>query len=400
MPVYNYLAKDSTGKSRSGIVDAQSESSAVSLLRNQGLFIVSLVEKKNSIFENLLSFKGVPPNEVVTFTRQFSTMISAGLPIAKALNVLAEQTPNNSMRSVIYNCLRDIEGGVPLSTAFGRFPKIFSTTYQALTRAGEASGKLDTILKRLAETMESQRELQSKFKGALIYPAIVLITMVGVFVMMMVFVIPKLATMYESLNVDLPNSTKIMIGVSNFMATKYYIVIIVVIGIAFGFKAFKNTPFGSVFISKLLFALPIFGKISKQKELSDFTRTLSLLISSAIPIVEALNIVSKVITNSTYKVAAIEAAVFVEKGNSLSDYLRSNRVFPPLLAQMASVGEETGQLDSVLDQVADFFAGETDHAVKGLSAALEPIILIVLGGMVGLLIVSFITPIYKITSSI
>src|SRR3990167_2227431 len=400
MPVYNYLAKDTTGKAKSGIVDAQSENSAVTLLRNQGLFIVSLTEKKNSIFESLLSFKGVPSGEVVTFTRQFSTMISAGLPIAKALNVLAEQTPNSGMRSVIYNCLRDIEGGVPLSTAFGRFPKVFSTTYQALTRAGEASGKLDTILKRLADTLESQRELQSKFKGALIYPAIVLLTMVGVFVMMMVLVIPKLAIMYKSLNVDLPSSTKVMIGVSNFMVTKYYIVIILVVGAVLGFKAFKNTPFGSVFISKILFALPIFGKISKQKELSDFTRTLSLLISSAIPIVEALNIVSKVITNSTYKVAAIEAAVFVEKGNSLSDYLRSNRVFPPLLAQMASVGEETGQLDSVLDQVADFFASETYHAVKGLSAALEPIILIVLGGMVGLLIVSFITPIYKITSSI
>jgi len=400
MPVYNYLAKDTTGKAKSGIVDAQSENSAVTLLRNQGLFIVSLTEKKNSIFESLLSFKGVPSGEVVTFTRQFSTMISAGLPIAKALNVLAEQTPNSGMRSVIYNCLRDIEGGVPLSTAFGRFPKVFSTTYQALTRAGEASGKLDTILKRLADTLESQRELQSKFKGALIYPAIVLLTMVGVFVMMMVLVIPKLAIMYKSLNVDLPSSTKVMIGVSNFMVTKYYIVIILVVGAVLGFKAFKNTPFGSVFISKILFALPIFGKISKQKELSDFTRTLSLLISSAIPIVEALNIVSKVITNNTYKTAAVEAAIFVEKGNSLSDYLRSNRVFPPLLAQMASVGEETGQLDSVLDQVADFFASETDHAVKGLSAALEPIILIVLGGMVGLLIVSFITPIYKITSSI
>jgi len=280
------------------------------------------------------------------------------------------------------------------------FPKVFSTTYQALARAGEASGKLDTILKRLADTMESQRELQSKFKGALIYPAIVLVTMVGVFAMMMIFVIPKLATMYKSLNVELPSSTKVMIGMSNFMATRYYVIIIVGIGIALGFKAFKNTPFGSAFISKVLFALPIFGKISKQKELSDFTRTLSLLISSAIPIVEALTIVSKVITNHTYRVAAVEAASFVEKGNSLSDYLRSNRVFPPLLAQMASVGEETGQLDSVLNQVADFFAGETDHAVKGLSAALEPLILIVLGGMVGLLIVSFITPIYKITSSI
>ena len=400
MSVYNYLAKDSLGKSKSGIVDAQSESSAVTLLRNQGLFIVSLTEKKNSIFDSLLSFKGVPPNEVVTFTRQFSTMISAGLPIAKALNVLAEQTPNGNMRTVIYSCLRDIEGGVPLSTAFGRFPKVLSTTYQALARAGEASGKLDTILKRLADTMESQRELQSKFKGALIYPAIVLVTMVGVFAMMMIFVIPKLATMYKSLNVELPSSTKVMIGVSNFMATRYYVIIIVGIGIALGFKAFKNTPFGSAFISKVLFALPIFGKISKQKELSDFTRTLSLLISSAIPIVEALTIVSKVITNHTYRVAAVEAASFVEKGNSLSDYLRSNRVFPPLLAQMASVGEETGQLDSVLNQVADFFAGETDHAVKGLSAALEPLILIVLGGMVGLLIVSFITPIYKITSSI
>lgn len=400
MPVYTYTAKNTEGKQKTGTVDARSEASAVTLLKEQGLFVVGLQERRAGFMEKVMNIRGIPDTEVVTFTRQFSTMISAGLPLSRALEVLADQTVNVSMRKVLLDCLRDVQGGASLSNAFSRYPHVFSPTYIALVRAGEASGKLDEILKRLADNLEASRELRSKFKGAMIYPIIVLIAMIGVLVLMLVFVIPKLSQMYESLDAELPTITKVMIGVSDFFVSKWYLFVVLLVGGFFAAKSFLATDQGKELVARIFFNAPIFGKINKSKDITEFTRTLSLLLKSGISIVEALNIVSKVVTNPKYKEAALSAATAIEKGNSLSEYMKADRSFPPLISQMASVGEETGQLDEVLGRVADFFASETDHAVKGLSAALEPVILILLGGMVGVLIVSIIVPIYKITSSI
>jgi type IV pilus assembly protein PilC len=398
--IFTYTARDTTGKTRTGTVDARSESSAFSLLKEQGLFVVSIQERKTSILDSFTSAFGIPETEVVSFTRQFSTMVSAGLPISRALDVLSQQSSNKNFRKILLDALRDLEGGSSLAASFGKFPRVFSPTYQALVGAGEASGKLDQILLRLADTMEADRDLKSKFRSAMIYPAIIFLAMIGVFVLMMVYVVPKLADMYDQMDVDLPFMTEMMIDISNFMVARWYVVILLAAGVGLGFKAFLSTDMGTRTFSIVAFNMPVFGKINKQKEFAQFSRTLSLLIGSAIPIVDALNIVSRVVKNNTLRRASIEAARNVEKGNALSEYFRYNKVFPPLLAQMASVGEETGELDAVLGRVADFFSGETDHAVKGLSSALEPLILILLGGMVGLLIVSIITPIYKITTSI
>ncbi len=400
MPIFTYRARDSFGKQRVGTVDARSEASAVGLLKEQGLYVISLEERKTNLVEQLSNIRGVSTTETVAFTRQLSTMVSAGLPISRALEVLSEQSTNPKFRKILLDALRDVEGGTSLSSAFGRFPRIFSPTYIALVRAGESSGKLDEVLLRLADTMEADRELSAQFTGALIYPAIIFVAMIGVFILMMVFVVPKLADMYYSLNVELPAITQFMISMSDFIVHKYYIVILIVVGIGFATKTFLATPIGSDMVSVAMFKMPVFGKINKQKEIAQYTRTLSLLVSAAIPIVEALNIVADVVKNKLLKEAAYASAQNVEKGNSLSDYVKSNKNFPPIVGQMISVGEETGQLDSVLDRVADFFDGETSHAVKGLAAALEPIILIMLGGMVGVLIISIITPIYKITSAL
>jgi len=400
MPIFTYTASDSAGNKKSGTVDARTRDLAVGLLKSQGLYVIDLAEKRQTFLEQLGFYGKIPQNEIVSFTRQFSTMISAGLPISRALDVLANQSAHKGMQKVIMEILRDVEGGSSLSMALSRHPHSFPPTYQALVRAGEASGKLDEILKRLATTMEAQRELNSKFKSAMIYPGIVFAAMIGVFVLMMVFVIPKLASMYKSMNVDLPAMTQAMITVSDFFVNNIVIMIILAIAGFFGARAFLKTESGKEVVSNMVFSIPIFGKINKQKEVTDFTRTLSLLIASAIPIVEALNIVAGVMRNRDYREAAFEAAVAVEKGNALSEYIKANGVFPPLLGQMVSVGEETGQLDDVLDRVANYLESEVDHSVKGLSFALEPVILLMLGGMVGFLIVSIITPIYKITSSI
>lgn len=400
MPIYIYTATEAGGGKKTGAVDARSRELAVSLLKAQGLYVINLVEKQDSVFDKFGFQKKPPMSEIVAFTRQFSTMISAGLPISRALEVLAEQASNNTLKKVLIEVLRDIEGGSSVSMALGRHPETFPPTYQALVRAGEASGKLDSILKRLATTMEKQRELNSKFKSAMIYPAIVFLAMIGVFFLMMILVIPKLADMYISLNVELPPVTQAMISVSSFMVENIIGVFITLIAGFFGLRYFLGTEGGKEMISNATFKLPVFGKINKQKEITDFTRTLGLLIGSAIQIVEALGIVGGVMHNKAYRDAAAAAAHVVEKGNKLSEYIKSNSIFPPLIGQMISVGEETGQLDEVLDRVADYLEGEVDHSVKGLSAALEPIILLMLGTMVGFLIVAIITPIYKITSSI
>lgn len=400
MAIFKYVAKDHAGTSRSGTVDARTKELALNLLKTQGLYVVTLSEKKDSIIDEILNFRGVPVTEVVAFTRQFSTMISAGLPVARALEVLANQTQNSLFKKTLFDILRSVEGGSSLSSALSRYPQIFSTTYQALVNAGEASGKLDEILKRLADTMEAERELNSKFKAAMIYPTIVFFAMIGVFVILMVFVIPKLSAMYEGLGVPLPAITRAMITVSGFMVKFKLFLGIAFVGLVLLIRYALKSEGGRYLMTEVGFKMPVFGKINRLKELGQFTRTLSLLISSAIPIVDALNIVASVVKSHAYRTAAAEAAHQVEKGKPLSTYLINNEIFPPVVSQMASVGEETGKMDEVLERVSLYYDSEVDHMVKGLSSALEPIILVMLGAMVGFLIISIITPIYQITSEI
>lgn len=400
MPVYKYNAVDSEGKKREGTVDAKSKELAIGLLKKEDLFIVSLEKQQTDILESIKSLRGVSTDALVTFTRQLSTMISAGLPLSRSLEVLIGQTENAKFSKILSEILRDVEGGLSFSDSLGRYPDIFDDTYRALVKAGEASGNLHTILQRLAVTLEADRELRSKFKSAMIYPAIVVIAMIGVFILMMIIVVPKLTSMYEDLGVSLPIQTRIMMAISNFFINNTVIVVVVVIGSFIGLKYFKSTDSGQRILSEIGFKLPVFGKINKNKEVTSFARTLSLLIGSAIPIVEALDIVTSVVDSSELKQATRDAVQYVEKGNSLSDYFRGSEAFPPLLGQMAGVGEETGKMDEVLGRVADYFEGETNSAIDNLSAALEPFILIFLGGAVGLLIVSILTPIYEITTSI
>lgn len=400
MPIFSYIAKNVGGQSKEGMVDARSQDVAISLLKAQGLFVINLEEKRDNIGDVLLNFRGVPTSDIVMFTRQFSTMISAGLPISRALEVLGAQMANKSFRRVIFDVLRAVEGGSSLSQAMSKYPDVFSSTYQALIRAGESSGKMDEILRRLAVSMESDNELNGKFKAAMVYPVIILIAMAGVFILLMVLVIPKLAEMYKNMNVELPLVTRGMIAVSDFFVNRWYFVLLIAACIFVGIRLFTSSSQGKYILTELSFEFPVFGKINRFKEQSQFTRTLSLLISAAVPIVEALNIVSTVVNSNAYKVAAVAAARQVEKGNSLSSFFKNNVIFPPLIGQMAGVGEETGKMDEVLDRVAGYYDLEVDNLIKGLTAALEPLILVMLGVMVGFMIVSIITPIYKITTSL
>lgn len=400
MPIFNYTATDQYGRKVTGSVDSRSKEIAVGLIKQKNLYLLSIVEKKDSILDEVLNFRGIPKSELVSFTRQFSTMVSAGLPLSNALEVLVNQTENKSFKKILYDVLKSVEGGLPLSGALSRHPTVFTVTYQSLVNAGESSGNLDVILDRLATRLEEERELEAKFKGAMVYPIIVFITMIGVFFILMIFVIPKLADMYENLNVPLPFITQVMISSSRFMVDNVILMLLGFAGIIFGVRYFLKSPQGHQIFSEVMFVLPVFGKINRLRDLDQFTSTLALLLSSAVPIVESLNIVSDVVNNIAYKQAAKEAARQIERGMQLSEYFKTNSVFPPLVSQMAGVGQETGKMDEVLDKISKYFKNELDHLIRGLSAALEPIILVILGVMVGFLIVSIITPIYKITSAL
>jgi len=394
---FRFKAKSTDGSLRKGIVEAQSEATAVTVLREQKLVIIELHElgTSKSIFSGSQKVKF---DDVVNFTRQLSTMIGAGLPLTDALSILQIQVPP-ALQSKVADVLRSIEGGSTFANALSHHNDTFSRVYISLVRAGEAAGVLDTILMRLADTLEKQREFREKTKGALIYPVIVLIGMLLVSAVMMIFVLPKLTVMYQDFNVELPFITQVLISVSTFMSKSWY-VMAVMIGIGvYVFNKWRQTKMGAYQFDVMLLKLPIFGKIKSMVLMAEFSRTLALLASAGVSLVESLEIVTELADSEVMRKALQEVTKDVEKGNPLATSLAKHTVFPMIVSQMTSVGEQTGKLDEILNRVAGYFENESEHAIKNLSTAMEPIIMVVLGVGVGFLIVAIVVPIYNLTSA-
>ena len=399
--IFTYTAKDSEGKTKTGFVEAASTDQAAEILRSRRLVPTEIKEKQVSSFTLLLKkLRGVSEEEKTVFTRQLATMVAAGLPLARALEILVGQTRNPRFHEILSASLRDIQVGVSLSSSLEKHEGVFSRVYISLVRAGEASGALDNILLRLAENQEKQREFKGQTKGALIYPAIVVVGMVAVFIMMMTFVIPKLTDMYKDLGANLPLPTKIMIGISGLFTNFWWAMLLLVGVTAFGSWRFSQTSQGRYFLARFTLRLPIVGPISSQSQLAELTRTLGLLISSGVPILTALDISKGALSNVLYLEAIERASVSVEKGTPLSAAIKNDPLFPSSLGQMMEVGEETGKVDEVLAKISKFFESEVDQSVKNLSTALEPIIMVLLGVMVGFLILSVILPIYSLTGQL
>jgi len=397
MQRFRFKARTNEGEVRKGVVEAQSEQSAVQVLRDQKMIIIELHELGNT--KSLFSIsQKVKFDDVVNFTRQLSTMIGAGLPLTDALSILQVQVPP-ALQSKVADVLRSIEGGSTFADSLKHHPETFSRVYIALVSAGEAAGVLDTILIRLADTLEKQREFREKTKGALIYPVIVVIGMLLVASVMMIFVLPKLTVMYQDFDVELPVVTKILIGVSTFMSQSWYLMALIIAGLVYGFGRWKKTKVGSFQFDAMVLKLPIFGKIKSMVLMSEFSRTLALLASAGVSLVESLEIVKEVADSEVMRKALGEVAKDVEKGNSLATSLAKHPVFPMIVSQMTSVGEQTGKLDEILNRVAGYFENESEHAIKNLSTAMEPIIMVILGVGVGFLIVAIIVPIYNLTSA-
>lgn len=399
MKKFAYKAKDKTGKTIKGLVEAGDEKQAVSILRERGLVVISLTPAGQNILKDISNkiLKRITLGDVATFTRQLSTMITAGLTVNEALTVLKAQSAP-AMAQVIDEVIRGVEGGLSLADSLAKHPKVFSKVYVALVKAGETAGVLDEVLARLAENLEKQREFRGKVKGAMIYPAIVIIGMVAVAGIMMIFVIPRLLSLYEEFQAELPTPTKVLISVSKFMVSYWWMMLVLLIGVVYFLRTFSKTAYGKRKIDELILRIPIIGNLQKQIILTEMSRTLGLLVGAGISIVDALDVTSEALGNQIYEEELKTASKQVEKGLSLGSILAASEEFPPVVTQMILVGEETGKLDEVLTKLSRYFEAESEQMVKALTTAIEPLIMIILGIGVGFLIIAVILPIYNLTT--
>lgn len=399
MAEFLYKAKDSQGINHTGSIESSDPHSAASILRKKGLIVISLNSKDSASNNFLIKFLNrVSFTELVIVTRQLATMVSSGLVLSDAIDILQEQQNNKTMKKALEEISQDIKGGLTFAHALDKHPDIFPHLYINLIKSGESSGKLDKVLLQMADGLEKDREFQAKIKGAMVYPVVVLSMMVVVIIIMMVFVIPKLTSLYSQSTIELPLPTQILIATSNLFINFWWLGIMIVVATVVGINKWNKTPEGNYFLGRLVLKTPLIGKIVINTTLTNFSRTFGLLTSAGIPLLEAIGIVSDLTNNPVFKKALKDAYAGVEKGLSFSSLLTAD-VFPKIVGQMVRVGEETGKVDEIFFKLADYFESESDHLVKNLTVAIEPIVLIILGVGVGFLVLSIILPIYKLTTS-
>ena len=400
MPIFNYLAKDLSGNEHRGTIETSDAHAVARLLSKKGLVVISIDEKKAG-GENFYNkfFNNVSFSDLVIMTRQLATMVEAGLVLSEAIDILESQQSNKKFKVVLGAISRDIKGGLDLASCLKKHPDVFPLLYCNLIKAGESSGKLDTVLIQMADSLEKDREFKSRIRGAMIYPIVISIMMVAMVGIMMFFVIPKLTSLYSQSNIELPLPTKILIGTSNFFVNFWWMLVIVIVTGVISFRKYTQTPNGKYNFDTLLLRLPVVNKVIQGTSLPNVNRTFGLLIAAGIPILDSIVIVSDVVSNEVYRRALEKCAQGVERGLLLSSQLEQVGVFPRIVSQMYRVGEETGKVDDIAFKLAEYFESESDHLVKNLTVIIEPVILVVLGIGVGFLVLSIILPIYKLTTS-
>jgi type IV pilus assembly protein PilC len=399
MPTFTYSARPAAGGDiRTGEVELPTKEEVASYLHRQKLIPVAIREKDRGI--NITLGGGVKTRDIVIFTRQFATMINAGLPLVQCLEILAEQTDNEKLAKTIQEVLYDVESGNTLADSLGRHPKVFSRLFVNMVAAGEAGGILDTILLRLATFLEKSDALARKIKGAMIYPIVILLVAVAAVAVLLIFVIPTFQQMFASAGVPLPLPTQIVIALSAFLQAWWWAVLLALGAAAFGIRQFYGTDQGEKLIDGGLLKLPILGDMLRKAAVARFTRTLGTLVSSGVSILEGLEITAKTAGNRIIHDAVMGSRSSIAGGETISGPLRQSAVFPPMVVQMINVGEQTGGLDEMLTKIADFYDEEVDAAVSALLSALEPIMIVVLGVVVGGMIVAMYLPIFDMISAV
>ena len=396
MPDYKYHGTNRSGGSVSGVMTAANKAELSTLLKRQQITPTKMTEKGKEF--NIPTFGGgVNAKELAIFTRQFSVMIDAGLPLVQCLEILASQQENKTFQKVLTATRSQVEGGATLSTAMRGSPKVFDPLYTNMVEAGETGGILDTILQRLSSYIEKNVKLQRAVKSALVYPVGVLTVAGGVITLLLWKVVPIFATLFAGLGVDLPLPTRIVIALSNFVGSIFGFLILIGMGAAIvGLKVWYGTPGGKYAIDATILKLPVMGILMRKIAVARFTRTLGTLISSGVPILEGLDITARTAGNAVVERALTKVRKSLEEGKSLTDPLKETAVFPGMVTQMIAVGEQTGAMDAMLQKIADFYEEEVDAAVKDLLTALEPIMIVFLGLVVGGVVISMYLPLFSL----
>ncbi|MBI5596292.1 MAG: type II secretion system F family protein [Elusimicrobia bacterium] len=404
MPQYAYKAKEASGNVATGVIDAGKEQEAIQKLKAQKLTVIEISEAGGGIVatikEKLLGKPEVTPRDLVLFSRQLSTLVSAGVPIVQSLTILEEQQENPTFRKILGEVRLDIEAGLSISDALKKHPEAFPEIYTAMIKAGELGGILDTILERLSGFLESAEALRAKVKSAMMYPAIVLSICALVTVFLMVFVIPTFKTIFESFGKELPMPTQILIDISDVMKRYWYVIVGSPFAAKKAFERFYKTPAGQKMVDEKVLKAPVFGILLKKVAVAKFTRTLGTLIKSGVPIMQGLETVAATAGNKIIEEAVLTARESIREGGRLADPLKKSGIFPAMVTQMIGVGEETGALDQMLTKIADFYDQEVDTAVKGLTSMIEPLVIVVMGIIIGSIVVAMFLPMFQLGSMV
>jgi len=400
MPMFEYTARTAaTGQIQKGQVDVPTKDEVGAYLRKNRLILVNVRETPKQI-KLSLGGQRVKTRDIVIFTRQFATMINAGLPLVQSLNILAAQTENKTLAAVTKAVVSDVESGNTLADAFSKHPKAFTQLYVNMVAAGEVGGILDTILIRLATFLEKNDALARKVKGALVYPGVIITVACVAIAVLLIFVIPTFQSMFASANLELPLPTRIVIGMSNFLIHYWWAMIGVIGGIAFAIRQYYGTPAGRKQLDGMLLKAPVLGDVVRKSAVSRFTRTLGTLVSSGVSILEGLEITAKTAGNQVVHDAVMESRQSIAGGETIAAPLEKSKVFPPMVISMIAVGEQTGGLDEMLSKIADFYDEEVDVAVSALVSLMEPAMIVILGVIVGGMVVAMYLPIFDMMNAV
>ncbi len=400
MPIYLYVAQTKKGRKLKGELEAADERIALSQLKRRNLNVIKIKTKPKDIFENVAFMQPkVTSKDLVVFTRQFSTMIDAGLPLVQGLTILAEQMENRTFKAILKEITKDVEGGSTLAEALKKHPKVFDALFVNLVAAGEVGGILDTIMRRLADYIEKSEALKKRIKGAMTYPAVVVAIAILVVSVILIFVIPVFEEMFSDFGAALPGPTQMVVNMSRFMKGNIHWVIIAVVVLIFLFKKYRNSKGGRKTTDTIALKLPVFGDLLKKTAIARFSRTLGTMIQSGVPILDSLEIVAKTSGNVVLEEIIFEVRASIAEGQTIADPLSETDIFPGMVIQMISVGEATGALDTMLNKIADFYDDEVDSAVDALTSMLEPLLMLFLGGAIGGLVIAMYLPIFQMAAA-
>ncbi|HUF49592.1 MAG TPA: type II secretion system F family protein [Longimicrobiales bacterium] len=400
MPTFTYSARTATGELQNGEIDVKDRDEVVGFLRKQRLVPLKIDQKQSAGFQIPGMGGGVNTRDIVIFTRQFATMINSGLPLVQSLDILAKQSENKALRKVIEQVLYDVESGLTLADAMRTHEKVFPALYVNMVAAGEAGGILDTILLRLAVFLEKADALKRKIKGAMIYPGVILCVAIGAVATLLIFVIPTFENMFSQAGISLPGPTAFVIFLSDQLLLRWYFIVIGVAMTVVGLRMYYKTSGGEYVLDKVLLNLPILGNLQRKTAIARFTRTLGTLVASGVSILDGLEITARTSGNRVLHDAIMESRTSIAGGETISEPLKKSGVFPPMVVSMINVGEQTGGLDEMLTKIADFYDEEVDAAVEALLAAMEPIMIVFLGVVVGGMIVAMYLPIFDMINAV